>query len=100
MNSQVIPDAAVEAAIEALRTRPATLGMQTWKDISLTVLEAAAPHMVGKGAHATADVEELAEVIARRRYARNARPSVWITGRAAREVAGVILAAGYRKISK
>ena len=40
---------------------------------------------------------ELADLIARRRYAKDARPSVWITGRAALEVAGVILAAGYRK---
>jgi hypothetical protein len=41
--------------------------------------------------------DDLADLIARRRYAKNARPSVWITGRAAREVADVILAAGYRR---
>ena len=41
-----IPNEAVEAAIEALRTRPATLGVQTWKNISLTVLEAAAPQLM------------------------------------------------------
>lgn len=41
--------------------------------------------------------EELAELIARRRYAKNARPSIWITGRAALEVADAILAAGYSK---
>lgn len=44
-----------------------------------------------------AERDELADVIARRRYAKNARPSVWITGRAAREVADVILAAGYQR---
>jgi len=42
--------------------------------------------------------DELADLIARRRYAKNARPAVWVTGRAALEVASVILDAGYRKI--
>jgi len=44
--------------------------------------------------------DELANLIARRRYAKNARPSVWITGRAALELAGIILAAGWRKSQK
>lgn len=103
----MISDEAVEAAAKVI-LRGTDEGHHAYK-IAYAALEAAAPHMASDETCWLRDVrtvipaeaverEELAELIARRRYAKNARPSVWITGRAALEVADVILAAGYRKV--
>jgi hypothetical protein len=76
----------------------------SWESLELN-LPAGLLHLGTTGRHnalldlTQEDREGLAGLIARRRYAKATRPAVWITGRAALEVADVILSAGYRKVA-